>query len=139
MSKLSTGKFLTLSTYFFCFHRGKFIIMVSKFQSKLISKAASMSRNTRSKIALNEQKSEEPNVDISFFTDTNERVYETLHLDQSRIYCIFDNDNFSVITHNQPAYAKISNSQLQCIAARYTFMSYIDPIMWELDHAKPKE
>ena len=111
--------------------------MVAKFVSKYTSKSANMSRNTRSKTALNKQKSKDPNAGIS--TNTSGQEPETLHLDWSRVYVIFDNDDFSTITHEEPAYDKISNSQLHCIAARPPFMSYADPVKWALDNASRKE
>ena len=100
--------------------------MVAKFASKFTSKYANMSRNTRSKIALNEQKSKDPNVGI--FSDTSGRVSETLHMDWSKIYLIFDNDEFSAITHDQQAFVNINKSQLHCIAARPPSMPYMGSV-----------
>ena len=111
--------------------------MVSKFASEFTSKSTNMSKNTRSKTTLNEEKRKDPNVGI--FTNTSGRVYETLHLEWSRIYSMFDNGDFSAITHDQPAYAKIINSQLHCIMERPPLMSHTEPVRWELDHAIPKE
>ena len=110
--------------------------MVAKFASEFTSKSTNMSKNTRSKTTLNEEKRKDPNVGI--FTNTSGRVYETLHLEWSRIYSMFDNGDFSAITHDQPAYAKISNSQLHSIAVRYPFMPYTNLVKWELDHEIPK-
>ena len=110
--------------------------MVAKFVSEFTSKYANMSKNTISKTALNEKNSKEPNVGI--FSDTSGRVSKILHLDWSRIYLIFGNDNFSTITHDQQAFVNINKSQLHCIAAR-RFMPCTDPVKWELDHASPKE
>ena len=98
---------------------------------------STMSRNTRSKTALQEQKGKHPNIGI--FIDTSGHVSETLHLDWSRIYSIFDNDNFSTIPHDHPAYAKIRSSQLHCIVAWAPFMPYTDPVKWELDNVNPNE
>ena len=79
--------------------------MVAKFLLDFTSK---MSMKTRSKTALQEQKRKEPNSRI--FTNTTRWVDENLYFDWSRIYSIFDNDDFSAIPHDQPAYAKIRNS-----------------------------
>ena len=111
--------------------------MVTKFLSKVTSKSATMSRNTRSKTALQEKNNKDPNVGV--FTNTNGHVSQTLHLDCSKIYSIFDNQDFSVIPHEQPAYAKIRSSQIQCITSKPPFMPYINPIKWKLDYSSPKE
>ena len=79
--------------------------MVVKFLPKFTSK---MSMKNNSKTTLQEQKSKDPNARI--FTNTSGHVVEILHLDWSRIYSIFDNDDFSAIPHDQLAYAKIRNS-----------------------------
>ena len=108
--------------------------MVAKFRAEMTSPARI---NIRSKTALQEQKSKYPNVEI--FTDTSGRISENLHLDWSRIYSIFDNDNFLAILHDQLAYIKIQSSQLHLIASRPLFMPYIDPVKWALDHVNPKD
>ena len=79
--------------------------MVAKFQPEFTSK---VSMKTRSKTALQEQKRKDPNAGIS--THTNGHFAETLLLDWSRIYSIFDNDVFSAIPHYQPSYAKNRSS-----------------------------
>ena len=56
-----------------------------------------------------------------------------------RIYSIFYNNYISAITHDQPAYANINNSQLHYIATRPPFIPYTDPVKWALDHVIPKE
>ena len=64
---------------------------------------------------------------------------ESLIIDWSRIYTIFDNDDFSSIDHDQLAYLQIHNYQLHRIGSRTPFMPYIDLIIWALDHVDPKE
>ena len=95
------------------------------------------SRNTKSKIALEEQKKKDPNVGL--FTDTSGCVSDTLYLDWSRIYNIFYNDDISSVTHDQRAYEWIQSSQLHCIASRTPFMPYINLIKWALDYENHKE
>ena len=111
--------------------------MGTKFLLEFTSKCTSMSRNTRSKIALQEQKNKDPNAGV--FIDTSGHVSKTLHMDWSRIYSIFDNDEFSPISHDQAAYAKIRSSHIHCIASRPLFMPYTDPVKWELDYTISKE
>ena len=110
--------------------------MVAKFVSEFTSKSTNMSKNTRSKTTLNEEKRKDPNVGI--FADTSGRVSKTLHLDLSIIYAIFDNDDFSSISHDQSTYSSISKSQLHFIASRPPFMPYTDMIKWELDYTNPQ-
>ena len=64
---------------------------------------------------------------------------ESLIIEWSRIYTIFDNDDLSSIDHDQLAFLQIRNSQLHCVGARPPFMPYIDVFMWALDHVDPKE
>ena len=92
---------------------------------------------TRSNTSLQEQKSKDPTSRI--FTDTTGWVDKNLHLDWSRVYSIFDNDDFYAIPHDQHAYAKIRNSQLHCIATQPPFMPYTDLVKCALDYANPKE
>ena len=73
------------------------------------------------------------------FTDTSGRVSDTVHMDWSRIYFIFLNENFSSFTHDLPTYQRIRSSQLHCIDARPPFMPYTYPVKWALDNASPKE
>ena len=96
-----------------------------------------MSQNTRYKIVLNQKKRKDTNV--GFFIDTTWQVSETLYLKWSKIYAIFDIDDFSSITHAHRAYAKIRNYQLHCISARTSFMSNTDPIKWKINHENPKK
>ena len=70
----------------------------------------------------------------SVFTDMSGYVSDSPNLDWSRIYSIFDSDDFSSITNDQHFYMNIRNSQLHCIAARPPFMPYTDPVKWALDH-----
>ena len=76
---------------------------------------SNMSMKTRSKTYLQGKKSKDPISGI--FSDTTSCTDETLHVDWSKIYSIYDNDDFSAIPHDHLAYAKIRNSQLHCIAA----------------------
>ena len=96
-----------------------------------------MTRNTRSKTALQEQRNKDPNAGV--LIDTNGYVSETLNIEWSRMYTIFNNDDFSCVDHDQPAYVQIHNSQLHRVVARPPFMPYTDPVKWALDHADPKE
>ena len=82
--------------------------MVTKFLSEFTSQSRNMSRTTRSKTALNEDKNKDPNAGI--FTDTSRQVSETYYLDWSWIYVIFDNDNFTTLSHDQSTYTNISKS-----------------------------
>ena len=88
-------------------------------------------------MTLQEQRSKDPNVGI--FTDTSGRISENLYLEWSRIYSVFDNDDFSAIPQYQLAYISIKSSQLHLNAARPAFMPYTDVVKWALAHAKPKE
>ena len=108
--------------------------MVAKIQSE---KASATTKNTRSKTALQEQKNKDPNTGV--FTDTSGYVSESLIIEWSRIYTIFDNDDFSSIDHDQLAYLQIHNSQLHWVVVRPPFMPYTDPVKWALDHADPKQ
>ena len=74
-----------------------FLTMVAKFQSEM---ASTIARNTMLKTVLQGQKSKDPNARV--FTDTSGRVFETLHLDWSRIYTIFYNEDFSIIPTTIP-------------------------------------
>ena len=47
---------------------------------------------------------------IGIFTDTSGHVSKVIHLDWSRIYSIFDNDDLSTINHDQLSYVNIMNS-----------------------------
>ena len=95
-----------------------------------------MSRNTSSKMALNQQRNKDPNTGIFF--DTSGRVFETYHLEWSRIYNIFYNDEFSGIQHDQMTFVNIRKSQLHAIASMPTLMPYTDPIKWIIDYEKPQ-
>ena len=64
---------------------------------------------------------------------------ESSYIEWSRICAIFDNDDFSCVAHDQPAYLQIRNPQLHHVAARPPFMPYMDPVKWELDHVDPKQ
>ena len=96
-----------------------------------------MSKNTRSKTTLNEQKSKDPSIGI--FSNTNERVLKTFYLEWSNIYAIFDNYDFYPITHDHTAFVKVNKSQLHHIASWPPFMPYTVPVKWELDYANHKE
>ena len=108
--------------------------MVSKFRAEMTSPVP---RNTRSKMALQEQKSKDINSGI--FTNTSGCISENLHLEWSRIYSIFDNDHFSTIAHDHVTYIRIRSSQLYIISTRPPFMPYTNLMKWELNHANPKD
>ena len=78
----------------------------------------------------------DPNVGV--FINISGHVSDTLYLDWSRIYSVFDNDDFSSVTHDQAAYLQIRNSWLHCIVARPPFMPYTGLVKWPLDHVDPK-
>ena len=59
-----------------------------------------MARTTRCKSTHKDMLTKDPN--FEFFSDTSGRVTETYQIDWSRIYSIFDNDEFLGIQHNQP-------------------------------------
>ena len=111
--------------------------MVAKFATDFTSKSTSTTINTKSKTALQEQMSKDPNTGI--FTDTSGRVSETLNLNWSRIYLILDNDNLSTITQDQFSYVNNRNCLLHAFSYWPHFMSYTNSIKWELDHTNPKE
>ena len=111
-----------------------FLEMVAKIQSEKVSATR---RNTRSKSAFQEKKNKDPKAGV--FTDTSGYVYESLIIEWSRIYTIFDNDDLSSVDHDQLAYLQIHNSKLHRVGARPPFMPYMDPVKWALDHIDPKE
>ena len=82
---------------------------------------ASLGRiNTISKTSMQEERSKDPNAGV--FTDTTRRIFENQYLDWSRIYSVFNNDNFSSIPHDQLAYIRIQSSEIHLIAARPPFI-----------------
>ena len=81
--------------------------MVVKIQSEKVS---SMTRNNICKTDVQEQKIKDPNANV--FTDTSGYVSDTSYVDWSRIYAVFDTDDFSSIAHDQAFYMHIRNSQL---------------------------
>ena len=99
--------------------------------------ASLIPRKTRSKTALQEQRSKDPNARI--FTDTSGQISKNVYLNWSRIYSVFDNDDFLAIPQDQLACISIKSSQLHPISTRPAFMPYTDAVKWALDHAKPKE
>ena len=64
----------------------------------------------------------DPNIGI--FSDTNGRITETYQIEWTRVYEIFDNDNFSHIQDNQLAYERIRDSGLHFLAARPAILPY---------------
>ena len=97
---ISTCKFFgPLIVFSGKFELMSFLDMVAKIQSE---KASATTRNTRSKMALQEQKNKDPNDDV--LTDTSGYVSDNSYLEWSRIYAIFDNDDFFCVAHDQPAY-----------------------------------
>ena len=73
--------------------------MVAKIQS---DKAPSTTKNTISKTTIQEQKNKDPNAGV--FTNTSGYVSETSYIEWSRIFDIFDNDDFYYVAHDQPTY-----------------------------------
>ena len=108
--------------------------MVVKIQSE---KASATTRTTRSQNDSSRAQKKDPNVGV--FNYTSGYVSESLNIEWSRIYTIFDNADFSCVDHDQPAYLQICNSQLHRVAARPLFMPYMNPVKWELNHIDPKE
>ena len=96
-----------------------------------------MLRNAWSKTSLNEQNNRDPNARI--FSDTSGRVSETYHLQWSRIYAIFDNDDSSTIPHDQSTFVNISKSKLHAIVARTTSMPYTDLVKCMVTQENPKD
>ena len=94
-----------------------------------------MSRITRSKTNVKEKNNKDPNFGI--FLDSNGCVSETYHLDWSRIYSIFNNDDFSGIQPDHSTFMNIRKSQLHAIETRPSLMSYIDTEKWIVYHANP--
>ena len=76
--------------------------MVAKIQSEKVS---STSKNMRYESSLQEQKNKDPNASV--FTDTNGYMSESLIIEWSRIYTIFNNDDLSSVDHDQLAYLRI--------------------------------
>ena len=88
-------------------------------------------------MALQEQRSKDPNAGI--FINTSGQISKNVYLNWSRIYSIFDNDDFSAIAQDQLDYINIEISQLHLITTIPTFMPYTDAVKWTLTHAKPEE
>ena len=106
-----------------------FLEMVAKIQSEKVS---STTRDTRSKMTLQEQKIKDPSAGV--FSDTSGYVSDCSYVDWYIIYSIFDSDDFSFVTNDQHFYINIHNYQLHCIAVRPAFMHYTDSVKWALDH-----
>ena len=79
----------------------------------------------------------DPNFGI--FSDTSGRVTETYQIDWSRIYSIFDNDDFSDIQEDRLAYQRIKDSGIHAITARPNILPYNDIVKWIIEHANPKD
>ena len=79
----------------------------------------------------------DPNFGV--FSDTSSRVTETYHLDWSRVYSIFDNNDLSDFQSDQIVYERIRDSVLHMIAARSTILPYNDVVRWIIDHANVKD
>ena len=126
-----TYKFSLLdqTIFFGKFKLSSFLDMVAKIQSEKVS---ATTKNTGSKTTLQEHKIKDLNVGV--FTNTSGYVSDSSYVDWSRIYDLFDYDDFSSIAHDQPFYMHIRNSQLHCVAQRPPFMPYTDPVKWALDH-----
>ena len=78
----------------------------------------------------------DPNFGI--FSDTSGRVTETYQIDWSRIYSIFDNDDFSNIQEDRLAYQRIKDSGIHAIVARPAILPYNDMVKWIIEHVNPK-
>ena len=79
----------------------------------------------------------DPNFGV--FSDTSSRVSETYHLDWSRVYSIFDNNDLSDFQSDQTIYERIRDSGFHMIAARPTILPYNDDVWWIIDHASVKD
>ena len=61
-------------------------------------------------------------------------MFDSSYVDWSIIYAIFDIEDFSFVAHDQPFYMHIHNSHLHCVVVRPSFIPYMDPVKWALDH-----
>ena len=94
-------------------------------------------RFTRSKNIQKDMFTKDPN--FSVFSHTSSRVAETYHLDWSRVYSIFNNNDLSDFQSDQLVYERIRDSGLHMIVARPTILPYNDVIRWIIDHANVKD
>ena len=79
----------------------------------------------------------DPNFGI--FSNTSGRVTETYQIDWSRIYSIFNNDDFSDIQEDRPTYQIIKDSGIHAIATRSIILPYNETVKWIIEHANPKD
>ena len=93
-------------------------------------------RFTRSKNLQKDMFTKDPNFGV--FSDTSSRETKTYHLDWSRFYSIFDNNDLSDFQSDQIVYERIRDSGLHMIAARPTILPYNDVVRWIVDHANVK-
>ena len=93
-------------------------------------------RFTRSKNIQKDMFTKDSNFGVFFYTSS--RVTETYHLDQSRVYSIFDNNDLSDIQSDQLVYERIRDSGLHMITSRPAILPYNDAIRWIVDHANVK-
>ena len=91
---------------------------------------------TRSKNLQKDMFTRNPNFGV--FSDTSSCVTEAYHLDWSRFYSIFDNNDLSDFQSDQMVYERIRDSSLHMIASRPTILPYNDAIRWIIDHANVK-
>ena len=92
---------------------------------------------TRSKNIQKEMFTKYLNFDV--FSDTSNLVSETYHLDWSRVYSIFDNNDLSYFQGDQIVYERIRDSGLHMIVARPTILPYNDVMRWIIDHTNVKD
>ena len=79
----------------------------------------------------------DPNFGV--FSDTSGWVSETYHLDWSRVYSIFDNNDLSDFQGNQLIYERIRDSRLHMIAARPGILPYNDVVRWIINNPNLKD
>ena len=93
-------------------------------------------RITRSKNLQKDMFTRDPNFGV--FSDTRSHVTETYHLDWSKVYSIFYNNDLSDFQCDQKVYERIGDFGLHMIAARPTILPYNDVVRWIIDHANVK-
>ena len=78
-------------------------------------------------------------LNFGVFSDTNSQVTETYHLDWSRVYSIFDNNDLSYFQSDKIVYEIIRDSNLHMIVAKLTILPYNDDVQWIIDHTNVKD
>ena len=94
----------------------------------IVFQFSKMSWITRLKNIQKDMLTKDPNFGI--FSNTSGKVTETYQIDWSRIYSIFDNDDFSDIQEDRSAYQRIKDSGIHAIVARPVILPYNDAIKW---------